>query len=76
MKHRGVVHRVGVLVKGERGVGGEIDGPMGRVGWGASKGFWVLASRLKVIPVNGERSRGISFTIVTPMRFVLWQCLL
>ena len=35
VKHRGVVHRVGVLVKGERGVGGEIDGPMGRVGWGA-----------------------------------------
>ena len=43
-------------------------------GWGrASKGFWVLASRLKVIPVNGERGRGISFTIEIPMQFVLWQ---
>ena len=42
MKHRGVVHRVGVLVKGERGLGGEIDGPMGRVGWGQVRGsgYW------------------------------------
>ena len=39
---KGVVHRVGVLVKGERGVGGEIDGPMGRVGWGQVRGsgYW------------------------------------
>ena len=72
VKHRGVVHRVGVLVKGVKGD----RWADGEGGLGASKGFWVLASRLKVIPVNGERSRGISFTIVTPMRFVLWQCLL
>ena len=39
----------------------------------ASKGFWVLASRLKVIPFNGKRGRGISFTIEIPMQFVLWQ---
>ena len=65
MKQRGVVD----------GDGSDVGGGYRRGGGGlrASKGLWVLASRLKVILVNGEGGRGISFTIATPMRFVLWQ---